>query len=285
MRISLPVAAVEARRLAVRCLSDGHKVSTDDEAARYVDERGFVPIMRLAGSQLPSLSEADIRPAWEGFDITDGAWRWKEVLPQQKRCAYGKFLRQRGFFLSWRLFPAFYLLYRRPRLPDQAPNGTLGGRDHDQDYAAGLLSRQEWLILETIAARGPIDSRRLWRALKRAFDSNRSRFEQALVALQAGFRIMVAGGDLEGWSMHYWDLVERQVPGGLLNRLPSPEEAREALLYQYVANTVVCTAREAAGFFHWDLSQTQGLIAQLVAAGRLAEVEVEGWKGAWLWAV
>jgi len=191
----LPAAVVEARRAAVRCLSDGRKVSTDDEAARYVDERGFVPIMGLAGCPLPSLSEAGVRPPREGF-ISDDAWRWKEVLPQQKRCAYGRFLRQRGFFLSWRLFPAFYRLYRRPALQSQAPDFILEDWGHSQDYAAGLLSRQEWQVLATIAERGPIDSRQLW-----------------------------------------------------------------------------------------NLSQTQDLVAQLAAAGRLAEVEVEGWQGTWLWAI
>ena len=255
----------------MRRLAEGRSAVTDEDAARYVDERGFTPLMRLSGCALPSIWEADSRESWEGFDITDGAWRWKETLPEAHRCAYGKFLRQRGFFVAWRMFPAFYTLY--------GPAGDSAGAD---DFADGLLGRMEMLVLTTIADLGPIDSRRLWREVKRDFGGNRTRFEQALGILQAGFRVMVAGGDLTGWSLHRWDLVERLVPLGLLDELPSREGSRIDLLRQYVENTVVCTAREIAGFFRWDLRGTQALADREVEAGRLRLVEVEGWKGIWL---
>jgi len=292
---------VLARRAAVRRLNDGSRISTDEEAARYVDERGFCPLMHLSGCELPGISEADTRTPWEGFDITDGAWRWKETLPQAGKCAYGRFLRQRGFFISWRLLPAFYRLHGRPATVSQTPAETDGARLDQlgdgtvdrpdggpatgaEDYAAGLLGRLEYLVLETVAERGPIDSRQLWRAVKPGFGGNRSRFEQALTTLQSTFRVMVAGGDLAGWSMHRWDLAQRQVPSGLLEHLPSAQEARGLLLRQYVANTVVCTVRELAGFFKWEGRETQGLAQRLLAApeAEIEEAAVEGWKGTWL---
>jgi hypothetical protein len=268
---SIAVGEVAQRREAVRRLKSGRQVSDDADATRYVDERGFAPLMHLSGCMLPSVSEADERDPWEGFDITDGAWRWKETLPDAHLCAYGKFLRHRGFFLAWRLFPAFYRV--------SGPADDAAGADA---FADGLLGRMEMLVLTTIADAGPIDSRRLWREVKREFGGNRARFEQALGVLQAGFRVMVAGGDLTGWSLHRWDLVERLVPPGLLDDLPSREEARTALLLQYVENTVVCTSREISGFFRWDLRGTQALVDREVAAGRLTQTEVEGWKGIWL---
>jgi hypothetical protein len=246
---------LSARRAAVRSL-DGHKASTDDEAARYLDERGFAPLFPLTGLDLPSLSDADAR---EG----DGAWRWKEVLPAQGRCAYGKFLRGRGFFVSWRLFPAFYRLYGRSASPEE-------------DYAAGLLGRPDLAVWQAIAQRGPVDSRVLWRDMKPVFGGSRPRFEAALTALQAGFQIMVSGGSLEGWSLHYWDLVERRAPPGTLAHLPTHEEALESLLYQYVANAVVCTARDVSLFLRRDVSLIRDLAARLVARALLAEVRLEG---------
>jgi hypothetical protein len=227
--------------------------------------------MHLSGCALPSISEADERETWEGFDITDGAWRWKETLPDAHLCAYGKFLRHRGFFVAWRAFPAFYRLY--------GPTDDSAGADA---FADGLMGRLEMLVLTTIADDGPIDSRRLWREVKQGFGGNRTRFEQALGVLQAGFRVMVAGGDLAGWSLHRWDLVERLVPPGLLDDLPSREESRIALLRQYVENTVVCTPREIAGFFRWDLKATQARVDNEMEAAHFRQVEVEGWKGIWL---
>ncbi len=268
---SITPGDVARRREAVRRLKDGRQVFTDEDAARFVDERAFTPLMHLSGCALPSISEADSRETWEGFDITDGAWRWKETLPEAHLCAYGKFLRNRGFFVAWRAFPAFYRLY--------GPADDSAGADA---FADGLLGRMEMLVLTTIADRGPIDSRRLWRELKRDFGGNRTRFEQALGTLQTGFRMMVSGGDLAGWSLHRWDLVERLVPTGLLDELPSGEASRIALLRQYVENTVVCTPREVAGFFRWDLKGTQALVDQQVEAAQLRGAEVEGWKGIWL---
>jgi hypothetical protein len=268
---SIPSEAVAHRRLAVQRLKDGRQIFTDEDAARYVDERGFAPLMHLSGCTLPSISEADSRDTWEGFDITDGAWRWKETLPEAGLCAYGRFLRQRGFFISWRAFQYFYRLY-----------GPANDSTDSEAFADGLLSRLEMLVLTTIADGGPIDSRRLWREVKQAFGGNRARFGQAMGMLQAGFRVMVAGGDLTGWSLHRWDLVERLVPPGLLDDLPSREGSRTALLRQYVENTVVCAPREIAGFFRWDLEATRTLVEQQLEAAQLSQVEVEGWKGIWL---
>jgi len=260
MTLILDNDSVAAQRAAVRTL-EGHKVRSDDEAVRYVDRLGFAPLFRLAGLNIPSLSDADAGE-WEG------AWRWKEVLPAERRCAYGKFLRGRGFFISWRLFPAFYAIYGR--MTDAA-----------DDYADGLLGQLEWAVLQAIVERGPIDSRVLWAEMKRSFGGKRASFEAALIGLQASFWIMVSGGNLEGWSLHYWDLVERRVPAGLLTGLPSVEDAREALLLQYVANTVICTEREAAGFFRWDLGQTRALAARLLAGGKLAQARIGDDPVAW----
>ena len=102
-----------------------------------------------------------------------------------------------------------------------------------------------------------------------------------MATLQAGFRVMVAGGDLEGWSMHRWDLVERQAPAGLLEGLPDADDARSSLLLQYAANTVACTTREIAGFFRWSPGVTADLCGRLSRAGALQNVVVEGWKGTW----
>ena len=165
----------------------------------------------------------------------------------------------------------------------RAPGGTKrpAGRAAPRITPTGCWGRLEWAVLETVEERGPIDSRRLWRDLKRSFGGNRSRFEQALGTLQAEFRVMVAGGDLAGWSMHRWDLVERQAPAGLLDDLPAEDAARQALVRCYAANTVVCTTREMAGFFRWSPGETAEVCRRLREDGALSEVTVEGWKGTW----
>jgi hypothetical protein len=261
--MSQPVCVdiVMARREAARRLNDGRRAVSDDDALAYVNARGFAPLL-TGCANLPSLADAAVNE-WEG------AWRWKEVLPQQGVCAYGKFLRGRGFFVAWRLFPCLYRLYSRDT-------------DPEQDYADGLLGRPEWQALQIIRDEGPIDSRRLWQEVKGRFGGKRPRFEQAMTALQMSYRVMVAGGSLEGWSLHAWDLVERRAPAGLLDHLPDAGAAREALLRQFVANAAACTRQEAASFFRWRADETAAAAERLLASNEVDEVEVEGWKGVWL---
>jgi hypothetical protein len=255
------VERVLAWREAARRLDDGRRAVSDEDALAWVNARGFAPLL-TGCANLPSLADA-------AADEWEGAWRWKETLPQQSACAYGKFLRGRGFFVAWRLFPALYRLYAR-------------ATDPERDYQDGLLARTEWQVLQVIRDEGPIDSRRLWREVKGHFGGRRPRFEQTMTALQMSCRIMVAGGSLEGWSLHAWDLVERHVPAGLLDRLPKAEDARVALLQQFVANTGACTRGEAGAFFHWQAGEIAAAAECLLAAGDVDETEVEGWKGLWL---
>ncbi len=265
-KLQLTSETIEARRRSRRQLSSGGKVRTDEEAARFVDERGFALLAPLRGVNLPSLSEADYREPWPGYTITDGAWRWKEVLPGEKRCVYGKFLRGRGTFISWNLFPHFYALY--------GPSG-----DAEEEYLAGRLGRMERLLLEMVEEFGPIDSRALWRKVGFQFGGERSRFVRVLDSLQTRFILTVSGGSLEGWSLHQWDLVTRQVPGGLLEKLPNMEEARVTLLHKLIDNCVSCHPAEAAGLLRWPKATTDAVAARLLDDNVLGVAEIWGFRG------
>jgi hypothetical protein len=270
MPLDLSNEELEKLRQARRRLSSGLKIVTDEQAAQYVNERGFALLMRLPRLALPSLSEADVRDPWEGFDITDGAWRWKETLPGARLCAYQKLIQNRGTFISWNLFPHFYVLY--------------GPQDvYEEEYRGGLLERLAYLTLQEIEESGPLSSRDLWARLRGEFGGNRSRFEGVLSNLQRTFHLTVSGGSLEGWSLHYWDLVERQAPGGLLDKLPSVKSAREALLCQFIENMAAAGQAEMRAAFRWDAAILQEALASLVNAGRVQEVAVEGCRER-LWA-
>ncbi len=255
-------AELERRREARRRLLSGRKLVTDAEAAQYVDERGLALLCPLPDLPLPSITEADSRQPWSGFDITDGAWRWKEMLPAAKLCAYQKLIRNRGTFISWRLYPSFYVLY--------GPEAS-----YEDEYHAGRLERLAYIVLQTVEDEGMLSSRELWQKVRFHFGGNRARFEAVLAALQRTFCLTVAGGSLEGWSLHYWDLTERQVPHGLLDNLPSIGAAREALLLQAIDNLVVASISDLRAILRWPAAEVQAYLQQLVEAGRLTRVRVE----------
>jgi hypothetical protein len=192
-------------------------------------------------------------------------WAWKQTLPGARKCYQARLLRARPTFVSWRWFPAFYAAYS-------------AGRDYEDAYQAGLLSRAEKRILDLLADRGPLATRALRRAFGPVGKPISRDFERALVGLQTSMRICAAGGSLEGWTMYRWALTEDWVPTRLLDRALrlDRQEAMKAIILQHLRNVIAATPREIDWLFRWDARLVRDLAAQLVAARRLAETEIEG---------
>ncbi len=205
---------------------------------------------------LPSLSAADAEREWS---VSWRAWRWKETLPAAGRCAYLKWFRNQGTFLSWRIFPDFYALWG-PRHDDPVRDA----------WRAGVLGRDELDVLAIITEDGPISSRDLWRRLRFQYGGKRSRLLSALARLQKGLYVTVSSGDLDGWSMHNWDLVARQVPDDALRPLPSPADAQRHLVLCAFRNLVVASPREVGGLFGWAPADVKAVAEALVGERELA---------------
>ena len=263
----LTIAAIQRARAAQNTLH-GRPVKTDREAAAFVEARGFCLLMPLRGVPLPSLSQAEGGAVWaDDFRCTDRAWAWKETLPARKLCAYVKLIRHRGTFIGWRLYPAFLALY--------------GAGDLDEEYEAGRISRAERDLAAIVAARGPIDTRDLWRLAQPLFGGARHRFLAALERLQTLFVVTVAGGSLEGWSRHTWDLVERWVPSEILAKIPTRREARRVLLWQTLSNCVAADEGLLRSLLGWPAGEVAETLAELAAAGAARRVRVEGQRSPW----
>lgn len=265
----LTIAALKEARAKLNQLNDGRKLINDEDACQFIQERGFALLMPIAGIPLPNLSEADAEPPWKGFDITDRAWAWKETLPGQKYCAYTKLISGRGTFIDWRLYPSFLKVY--------GPDG-----DPEYEYENGRLDRSELDLYRLVEKAGPIDSRELWRQAKTLFNGKRTRFTATLAKLQARFYLTVSGGSLEGWTLHTWDLVERQVPPDVLVSLPIIDDARKKILLQTIRNCVAVSERKLRSILHWTLAELNRSILSLRQEGMISEVIVEGENQPWL---
>ena len=187
----------------------GRHVRTEAKALEFINEVGFLSLIDLAGTQLPSLQMADDRDDWADYKTRTLKarwwWAWKQTLPGRKACYYAKILRGRGTFISWRYFPYFYAAYA-------------SGRDVETDYRLGLVPRSDKRIMDLLLERGPMDTRSLRLAYAPPSKENTRQLERALARLQAAFRICCAGGSLKGWTLHRWAVVENWAPRRTLLR-------------------------------------------------------------------
>jgi uncharacterized protein len=75
-----------------------------------------------------------------------------------------------------------------------------------------------------------------------------------------------------------FDLAERIVPAGALARRLSREEAQRELLRRAARGHAVGTAADLADYYRMPVREARPRLAELVEAGDLQEVQVEGWR-------
>jgi hypothetical protein len=76
----------------------------------------------------------------------------------------------------------------------------------------------------------------------------------------------------------YYDLPERVLPANVLNGTPSKDEAHRALLSFAAGRLGVATVSDMADFHRITTPEARPRIRELVDAGDLRQVRVEGWR-------
>jgi hypothetical protein len=77
-----------------------------------------------------------------------------------------------------------------------------------------------------------------------------------------------------------YDLPERVIPEEHRERTIAPEEATRELLRRAARACGVATAGDLADYFRMPAAEAKPRLAELVAAGELHDIRVEGWSGA-----
>ncbi len=257
-RLGMPVTLEQIERERARRWRTAPERRVCDErgALRFIRELGFVTILPVSGSELPTLHTA-CGSAWGAW------WDWKQTLPERRACYYTHLLRRRGTFISWEWFPAFCAAYAE-------------GKPYWRLYREGLLDSAEKRVLDVLADNGPLMTRELRLAYGPASKENTRRVKQVLVELQRRFLICAAGGSTEGWSHHRWDLVDRWVGPARMQEAAAmtPAEARRQIAEQFLRNALATTAADMAWFLGWERGEAQGMIAWAIAAGTAERMEV-----------
>ncbi len=260
-------------------LLPGQRLTTQEQAIAFVQERGYVYFWPIKEVTLPSLwtAVAGDRPVPDEHDDPGHVtWGWKDELLGARRWYYAKVLRKRATFIALDVVPYFYALSENYGAPAE---------DYLVQYQEGRLTWEAKTVYETLLTEGALDTISLRKLARMTSKSSDSAFNRSLELLQADFKILPIGIAQAGaWRYafiyecvhrHYPDLAERA-------RLIRQADARRELAARYLRSVGAAQARDLALLFGWAKAEVEGVVNALVETGSIRRgVAVADRPGEW----
>ena len=277
---TLPFEHIRSYRARTFGTLPGQRLTSQEEAITYVNERGFIFFWPITGVTLPSLwtATAGDRPVADAHDDPGHVtWGWKDGLLGQRRWYYAKILRKKATIIALDVAPYFYALSENYGSPED---------DYLTLYEQGRLTLEAKVMYETLIDKGPLDTVALRRVIRMTSQESDSRFNRALTDLQADFKILPIGvADAGAWHYAFiYDIVARHYP-----ELPDQahsireNEARLKLAELYFHSLGAAQVSELARLFGWRLADVNRAVQALEEAGIVTRgLEVENWRGEWV---
>ena len=246
------------------------RLRTPADARRFVKEVGFSLFWPTHGIEMPNLLQAiagNGRPLSAGYDdpAIGKSWNWKDEALDKRWWYYGKLLRKRATLVSLDLLPAFYALSENYGDP----------RDYLIEYQEGRLSAEAKAIYEALLENGPLDAVRLRQESHLAAAQAKTRFDRALVELQADLKVLPTGvAEAGAWRYAFvYDLVERWFPRLADQARSIPTRiARERILARHVKHLIAVDRRHAGSALGWRPADVERALHSLLESGALVEV-------------
>lgn len=277
---SIPFELIRSYRANTFRLLTGQRITSQDEAVAYVDQRGFVYFWPIRDILLPSLwvAVAGDRPvADEHDDPGHVTWGWKDELLGSRQWYYAKVLRKKATMIAMNVVPFFYALSENYGSPED---------DHLTLYEQGRLTQEAKSVYQAILDNGPLDTIALRRAAHLSSNENEGRFNKALADLQAGFMLVPVAVTQAG-SWHYafaYDIVARYYPEiPEQARFIGELDARRKLVELYFRSVGAAQLRDVNLLFGWKPEESGAAVEHLAESGVLRRgAEIEGQRGEWI---
>jgi hypothetical protein len=259
-------------------LSPAKPLSTQAQALRFVNERGFVYFWPIKGVLFPSLwtAVAGDRPVADAHDDPGHiTWRWKDDALPKRIWYYAKILRRKATMISLEVAPYFYALSDNYGSPEE---------DHIVAYEEGRLTLAAKNVYEALLKEGALDSISLRKAA-RMTSAKESEWNRALEDLQKDFKILPVGvAEAGAWKYAFvYQITARHYPELLESaRVISESQARMKLLELYFESVGAAQARDANKSFGWGNELINRTLSKLVESGKLMAAEHPKEKGEWL---
>jgi hypothetical protein len=264
--IKLPLEKLTAYRAKTYRLLPGQQLTSMDEAATFIKQRGFIFFWPIKGVELPSLwtAVAGPRPVADAHDDPGHVtWGWKDNSLGKKIWYYGKIVRKKATMIDLEVVPYFYALSENYGDPED---------DVLIQYHEGHLTQEAKAIFDVILEEGPMDTVAIRRVTRMTHKESNSRFDRAITQLQSDFKILPIGiSDAGGWRYAFiYEMVHRYYPGILENAKKIKEkEAYDKLTWYYLQSVGATRLQDVTRIFRWNKSDTEQAIRNLVDEGIL----------------
>ena len=255
-------------RVKTFCIGSNYRLSTKEEAIQFANQRGFIFFWPIKNITYPSLwtAVAGDRPvANQHDDPGHVSWGWKDSLLGSHHWYYAKVLRKRATIISLKTVPYFYALSENYGSPEE---------DYLTLYERGRMTQEAKIVYKVLLEQGEMDTIALRRASHMTSKESDSRFNRALIHLQADFKIVpVRITRSGGWRYAFaYDLVSRHYPN-LVERARNIQErlARERLTDLYFRSVGAARFQDVKKIFQWSDTDTSRAILDLVKRGSIQQ--------------
>ncbi len=244
-------------------MAPGLRLATVEEAANFVNERGFVLFWPNKGIELPSLwaAVAGDRPVGDNHDDPGHiTWGWKDDSLGLKRWYYGRVIKHRNAMLSLDVLPYFYAL---------SPNYGEPEEDYQFQYEQGQLRPEAKWVFEALLHEGPMDTISLRKAAHLTNPGSDGRFNRALDDLQMEFKIMPIGiAPVGAWRYAFiYECTHRHHPD-LFSQVTTLEisesAARQKIAHLFFRSVGAARLTDVAHLFNWRPPEAQKALDFLI---------------------
>ncbi|QOS78279.1 hypothetical protein JNUCC31_26770 [Paenibacillus sp. JNUCC31] len=153
-------------------------IVTYEEAVQRIQAVGLLPLAPLF-PEYPSLSSITPKENWHQDNDLD-PWLWRSRLAEEGVAAYGKFVKKKAILVSREYYPWVHRLLADPRVMEE-------------QYNAGLISREAFKLYEIIEEQEGIDGRALRSQAGFGAKEDKKTFDQGLLDLQGISAIVICG--------------------------------------------------------------------------------------------
>jgi hypothetical protein len=259
--------------------TNGQRITTKEQAIKFVNDRGFIYFWPIKGVELPSLWVAvagDRLVANAHDDPGHITWRWKDSLLGKNAWYYAKILRKKATMITFEVVPYFYALSKN--------YGSLED-DYLTLYEQGHLTQEAKLIYETLLQKGPLDTIELRRETHLTNKTSGSRFDRAMAELQSDFKILPVGVTKSGgWRYAFaYDIVQRHYPEiSRKAQIISEIEARQKLSEVYLRSVGAARVKDLIKIFRWSRIHVEQSVEELTKQGFIKRcLEAENQPDEW----